>query len=85
MSIPDQIYLLSNSCEEIFNDNSLTKFYNTLPNIISLENENIQVSLEAIGFSCMFRNVVVPNKVGIPSIVVTDIGLYNSNCMLALN
>ena len=85
MSIPDQIYLLSNSCEEIFNDNSLTKFYNTLPNIISLENENIQVSLEAIGFSCKFRNVVVPNKVGIPSIVVTDIGLYNSNCMLALN
>ena len=85
MSIPDQIYLLSNSCEKTFEDNSLTKFYNSLPNNVSFENENIQVSLEAIGFSCRFRNVVVPNKVGVPSVIVTDIGLYNSNCMLALD
>ena len=85
MSIPDHLYVISNGSTRTYPDNSLTQFCNQLPNVITVENnENIRLSLEAIGFCCKFRNLVVPEHAKTPSVIVTDIGLFNSSCMLAL-
>ena len=82
MSFLNHLYLLSNGCEKLFPSNSLTHFSNSLPNPILFDkNENIQVSLEAIGFSCDFRNLYVPDNNKTPSIIITDIGKLEPTCM----
>ena len=44
-------------------------------NAISFDNdENVQVSQEAIGFSCEFRNLFVSDDSHTPSIIVRDVG-----------
>ena len=71
MSFLNHLYLLSNGCEKLFPSNSLTHFSNSLPNPILFDkNENIQVSLEAIGFSCDFRNLYVPDNNKTPSNII---------------
>ena len=85
MSSFNHLYLLSNGCEKLYPLNSLTHFSNSLPNPISFEkDENIQVSLEAIGFSCDFRNLFVPDNPKTPSVIVTDIGKYGPYSMKKL-
>ena len=83
MSIPNHIYLISNASTTTNPNNSLTQFKNSLPDSIDFENDaNIQVSLEAIGFSCEFRNLNVPEDPTFPSFIVTDCGLNTeSNCL----
>ena len=81
MSSFNHLYLLSNGFEKLYPLNSLTHFSNSLPNPISFEkDENIQVSLEAIGFSCDFRNLFVPDNLKTPSVIVTDIGKLEPTC-----
>ena len=54
-------------------------------NAISFDNdENVQVSQEAIGFSCEFRNLFVLDDSHTPSIIVGDIGKLDFNCMKKL-
>lgn len=86
MSFMDHIYLISNGSPNTFPDNSLTQFRNSLPNSFYFDkNDNVQVSIESIGFACNFRNLSVPDNLENPSVIVTDIGLYNSNCMKQLD
>ena len=81
MSIPNLVHLLSNGSIKTFPNNKLTEFRNSIPNVINFKNnENIQVSLEAIGFSCGFRNISVPEN-ELPSVVVTNSGYQKSNCL----
>ena len=74
MSVPDQMILISNGSPLTHPDNTLTNFTNHLPTKLEIGNENnVHVSLEALGFSCAFRNVLIPRG-NLPSIVVTDCG-----------
>ena len=75
MSIPEQIIIISNGSPLTHPDNTLTNFTNHLPGKIEIGNDesNVHLSLEAIGFSCAFRNVLIPRG-NLPSIVVTDCG-----------
>ena len=74
MSVPDQMILISNGSPLTHPDNTLTHFTNHLPTKLEIGNENnVHVSLEALGFSCAFRNVLIPRG-NLPSIVVTDCG-----------
>ena len=51
-------------------------------NAISFDqDENVQVSQEAIGFSCEFRNLFVLDDSHTPSIIVRDIWKLDPNCM----
>ena len=82
MSSLKHIYVISNGSQKTFPDNSLTHFRNALPNILDFErNENVQVSLEAIGFSCTFRNLLVPENESTPSVIVTNLGYHTGKCM----
>ena len=74
MAIPNHVYVLSNGSNDKYPDNSLTQFKNQLPNTIDLEGKNVVVSLQAIGFSCDFRNLKVPENINTPSIIVTECG-----------
>ena len=70
MSVPNHVYLISNGCTKLFPENSLTKFKNILPQQFNVEsNEKIKVSVESIGFSAQFGNIITPEK-DIPSIIV---------------
>ena len=81
MAIPNHVYVLSNASQHTYPDNSLTQFTNQLPNTIDLEGKNVVVSLQAIGFSCDFRNLKVPENSSTPSIIVTECGHQpNSDC-----
>ena len=75
MSIPEQIILISNGSPITYPKNTLTDFTNHLPNRIEINNneDNVHVSLEAIGFSLNFRNVLLPRN-NLPSIIATDFG-----------
>ena len=81
MAIPNHVYVLSNASQDTYPDNSLTQFTNQLPNTIDLEGKNVVVSLQAIGFSCDFRNLKVPENSSTPSIIVTECGHQpNTSC-----
>ena len=85
LSIPEQIYIILNVSVQSYPDNSLAQFKNYLPNYLSFENDNIQVSLELIGFSSNFRNLFVPGDKIIPSVIVTNNGLVGGSvCPLKL-
>ena len=72
------IFLVSNGSCEKHSDNTLTKFTNTLPTIIETpENEKYEVAVESIGFSCLFRNIKLPENDFYPSFML-------SNCMNSL-
>ena len=72
MSVPPHAYLISNGCTKLFPKNKLTKFKNILPQQFNVEvDEKIKVSVEAIGFSALFGNILTPQK-GLPSIIVID-------------
>lgn len=63
-------YILSNACQDIFPNNTLSEFKNVFPKTLSFsENDKWEVGLEAIGLSSMFRNIYLP-KPNIPSIYV---------------
>lgn len=69
------MYCLSNGSENLFKENSLTKFKCKLPKVISW-NKNDQfkwyVSLEAVGFDSNFTNENYIDDVNIPGIIVVN-------------
>ena len=67
------LFLISNGSSETFSNNTLTKFSNKLPEILELpENEKYEISVESIGFSCLFRNIKLPENDFYPSFMVTN-------------
>jgi hypothetical protein len=84
MSIPKTVYLISNGSTLSFPKNTLTQFVNKLPSIFELEkDENIQVSLESIGFSGNFRNVALPENSALPSFVITNCDVQKDRSCLS--
>ena len=65
-------YLISNSNVDSFPNNTLTKFSNKFPEELNLsKNKKCEIALEALGFSCNFRNIELPPN-SLPSIIITD-------------
>ncbi len=63
-------YILSNACQDIFPNNTLSEFRNVFPKTLSFaEDDKWEVGLEAIGLTSMFRNIYLPNP-NIPSVYV---------------
>ena len=61
-------YIISNASLDIFPNNTLTEFKNSLPKTLSFqENDKWEVGIETIGLSSMFQNVIAP-KPGVPAI-----------------
>ena len=61
-------YIISNASLDIFPNNTLTEFKNSLPKTLSFqENDKWEVGIETIGLSSMFQNVITP-KPGVPAI-----------------
>jgi hypothetical protein len=67
------VILISNGSNAVYPNNTLSKFKNKLPEIIELEEkEKWVVAVESIGFSCMFRNIKLPNKQVFPSFMISN-------------
>ena len=73
MSLPNHIYIISNGSTDVFPENSLTKFSNLLPSTFEIDrNDNIRISVESIGFSAQFSNILTPDDKNTPSILITN-------------
>ena len=71
MSLPNHVYIISNGSPEVFPENSLTNFSNCLPSTFEIKrNENYMVSVESIGFSSKFSNILTPEENTTPSILI---------------
>ena len=71
MQSTNHLYVISNGSTTLFPDNSLTKFTNSLPNVFEFgENYNIRISVESIGFSSKFGNILTPENKK-PSIIIS--------------
>ena len=72
MLLPDHMHIISNGSTNVFPNNALTKFTNVLPNTFeTLKNDNYRVSVESIGFSTKFGNLLKPKK-NLPSVIIVN-------------
>lgn len=73
----ETIFLLSNGSLDAFADNTLTAFKNKLPKIFeTTTSSKYEVAVESIGFSCNFRNIMLPpyhESSMYPSVIVSNI------------
>ena len=66
-------YVISNGSSETYPNNTLTKFTNRFPAPIDLQgSQNYEVAVESIGFSCLFRNIKLPENKSVPSFILTN-------------
>ena len=73
MLLPDHMHIISNGSTNVFPNNALTKFTNVLPNTFeTLKNDNYRVSVESIGFSTKFGNLLKPKK-NLPSVIIVNL------------
>jgi len=64
-------YIISNASIDIYPNNTLTEFKNKFPKTLSFsEHDKWEVGVETIGLSSMFRNVLVPHRPNIPSVLI---------------
>ena len=67
-------YIISNASKDIYPHNTLTDFRNRFPKTLSFnERDRWEVGIETIGLSSMFRNIHLPNKIDVPSVMVGEI------------
>lgn len=67
-------YIISNASKDIYPHNTLTDFRNRFPKTLSFnEKDRWEVGIETIGLSSMFRNIHLPNKIDVPSVMVGEI------------
>ena len=81
-SVKQSLYLISNACADIYEENSLVDFKNKIPTTIQVgRNEGIEVALSYLGISNNFKNIYTPPN-NLPSFMISncflpEIGLEN--------
>lgn len=66
-------FVISNGSSETYPNNTLTNFTNRLPAPIDIpEDEKYEVAVESVGFSCLFRNIKLPENDFFPSFMISD-------------
>ena len=67
------LFLLSNGSGDLYPNNTLTNFTNRLPAVLEIpENEKGEIAVESVGFSCLFRNIKIPDDDTYPSFMITN-------------
>ena len=70
--IKQSLYLISNACVDVYEENSLVKFKNKLPITIQVDrNEGVEVALSYLGISNNFKNISTPPN-NLPSFMITN-------------
>lgn len=72
MSFNNTFYVLSNGSADTFKNNTLTSFSNKLPVPLEYQIEDkVEIGIESIGFSSVFRNVSLP-PANVPSFIISN-------------
>lgn len=69
MTAPTYIHIFSNGCRDKYPSNTLTKFTNSLPLPLEVDSR-YEIGVSEFGFSSRFKNVRIPDKPSIPSIII---------------
>ena len=65
-----RFYAFSNGGKETYPNNTLTNFTNSFPIPLEVQ-QSYELGIQSIGFSSMFRNIILPPK-NVPSVIVTN-------------
>lgn len=73
MANKKSLFLISNGSNEIYKSNTLTNFKNKLPEPLDfIGDDKYEIAVESVGFSCIFRNIKLPDDDSFPSFIITN-------------